>query len=306
MAGATNRSLKAVGFKQAAIKIIRSTGGRVLSIRSAIQHAQKNGAVVPVKAVEHVGTEGAPEGWKRVARGEKAQAKPEESRRPIESLESYRARDAASRDPVAMRQAIREQIKRVRDVGRQVDENRLAVLLQARNSAAKRRAAERGGQQDLFGVQAAPRGPSPFERRAKEAADRRAALVAAAQARAGRIAPVLGGAAQRMMAARKAAQEQNLLAPWKNTKVEGKSADHWSAEMSDLRNRKPRPLNKLYRNPALITPEIKAKHDMVMRAWNALYRRATKNHKKAMELSNAAWRKATPAQQAARLRHRED
>lgn len=109
-----------------------------------------------------------------------------------------------------------------------------------------------------------------------------------------------------MMAARKAAQEQNLLAPWKNTKVEGKSADHWSAEMSDLRNRKPRPLNKLYRNPALITPEIKAKHDMVMRAWNALYRRATKNHKKAMELSNAAWRKATPAQQAARLRHRED
>lgn len=58
MAGATNRSLKAVGFKQAAIKIIRSTGGRGLSIRSAIQHAQKNGAVVPVKAVEHVGTEG--------------------------------------------------------------------------------------------------------------------------------------------------------------------------------------------------------------------------------------------------------
>jgi hypothetical protein len=72
--------------------------------------------------------------------------------------------------------------------------------------------------------------------------------------------------------------------------------------MSMLRQRKPRPLNKLYRNPALITPEIKAKHDMVMRTWNALYRDASKKQKKALELSNAAWAKATPAQQAAHLR----
>ena len=107
-----------------------------------------------------------------------------------------------------MRAAIREQIKKIRsDAGTQGDVDRLSTMLKSRDSAAKQRAAERGGQQDLFGSKPAPRGPSPFEVRAKAAAERRAAMVASAQQRTGRLPVVLGGAARGMMAQRKAAAE---------------------------------------------------------------------------------------------------
>lgn len=297
MAGANNRALKAAGLPRATQEKIRVARGAGLTVQSAIQHAQAHG--LPLGKAKG----GELSGWQRAAAGAKVEARPATKRAPGESLEAYRARDLASRDPAAMRSAIRAQIKKVRsDASGDVDVQHLSAMLQSRNAAAKQRAAERGGQQDLFGANAAPRGPSPFEVRAKAAAERRAAMIASAQQRAGRLAPVMGGAARSMMAARKAAQQEALLSPFKNTNVGGKDAAAWANEMSMLRQRKPRPLNKLYRNPALITPEIKAKHDMVMRTWNALYRDASKKQKKALELSNAAWAKATPAQQAAHLR----
>lgn len=62
MAGANNKAMKAAGFKPAGIKVIRSTGGAGLSIRSAISHAQQHGVAIPAKAAEH-----APTGWQKAA-----------------------------------------------------------------------------------------------------------------------------------------------------------------------------------------------------------------------------------------------
>jgi hypothetical protein len=122
MAGATNRSLKSAGFKPAAIKVIRSTGGRGLSLRSAIGHAQQHGLAVPAKAVDRAGTGGAPEGWKRAARGEptkpaqsaaaaEAQAKAKQEARAI-----YERGNAASGGKLAeMRSNIRQLTGRARE-----------------------------------------------------------------------------------------------------------------------------------------------------------------------------------------------
>jgi len=143
MAGATNRQLKKLGFREAGIVKIRTTGGRGLSIESAISHARSHGVALPGKALEHSPVAKPPPGWQAAARGEKTK-RPE---KPGESLDAYRARDLASRDPATMRAAIREQIKRVRDVGHNADVNKLSDMLRARDAAAKGRAAERGGQQ---------------------------------------------------------------------------------------------------------------------------------------------------------------
>lgn len=67
MAGANNKQLKSAGFKAAAIRTIRISAGRGLSIKSAIGHAQDYGLAVPAKAVQKAGTSGAPEGWKAAA-----------------------------------------------------------------------------------------------------------------------------------------------------------------------------------------------------------------------------------------------
>lgn len=198
MAGATNRHLKAMGFREAGIQQIRTTGGRGLSLESAISSARAHGVALPGPALQRVGAS-ASEGWKAASRGEKTK-RPE---KPGESLDAYRARDLASRDPATMRAAIREQIKRVRDVGHNADVNKLSDMLRARDAAAKSRAAERGGQQDLFGANPAPRGPSPFEVRAKAAAERRAAMVAAASQRAGRLSPAVRDLTKSMLVSRK-------------------------------------------------------------------------------------------------------
>jgi hypothetical protein len=289
MAGATNRHLKAMGFREAGIQQIRTTGGRGLSLESAISSARAHGVALPGPALQRVGAS-ASEGWKAASRGEKTK-RPE---KPGESLDAYRARDLASRDPATMRAAIREQIKRVRDVGHNADVNKLSDMLRARNAAAKSRAAERGGQQDLFGANPAPRGPSPFEVRAKAAAERRAAMVASAQQRTGRLPQALGGAARGMLAQRR--EMQAAVATWNAGLVEGKSSQHWLQAKGELEKTKPRPLNKLYRNPAAITPEIKAKHDAAMKTWSAAHRKVTKNHKQAAAAESAAWHKATPAE----------
>jgi hypothetical protein len=89
------------------------------------------------------------------------------------------------------------------------------------------------------------------------------------------------------------------LAPWANTTVGGKSSLEWSREMSTLWKNKPRPLHKrLGKNP---TPDQIAKHKAEERAWNAAYRKASKNQKKSMELENAAYASATDRQRAARV-----
>lgn len=289
MAGATNRHLKAMGFREAGIQQIRTTGGRGLSLESAISSARAHGVALPGPALKRVGA-AASEGWKAASRGEKTK-RPE---KPGESLDAYRARDLASRDPATMRAALREQIKRVREVGHNADVNKLSDMLRARDAAAKGRVAERGGQQDLFGANHAPRGPSPFEVRAKAAAERRAAMVASAQQRTGRLPQVLGGAARGMLASRR--EMQAAVATWNAGLVEGKSSQHWLRAKGELENTKPRPLHKLYRNPAAITPEIKAKHDAAMKTWSAAHRKVTKNHKQAAAAEAAAWQKATPAE----------
>ena len=208
MAGATNRAMKAAGLPKATQEKIRVARGAGLTVQSAIQHAQAHGLPLG-KAAKHVGELS---GWQKAAAGAKVEARPATKRAPGESLEAYRARDLTSRDPATMRAAIREQIKKIRsDAGGEADVQRLSTMLQSRNAAAKQRTAERGGQQDLFGANPAPRGPSPFEVRAKAAAERRAAMVASAQQRAGRLPQALGGAARGMMAARKAAAAKPTL-----------------------------------------------------------------------------------------------
>ena len=122
MAGANNRQLKAAGFKPAAIKVIRSTGGRGLSLRSAISTAQGHGLAVPAKAVERAGTEGAPEGWKRAARGEKpaqsaaaSEASEANAKARQEARAVYEKGNAASGGKLAeMRSNIRGLIGKVR------------------------------------------------------------------------------------------------------------------------------------------------------------------------------------------------
>lgn len=54
MAGATNRAFKAAGIPKAAIKELRVTGGRGLTLRSAISLAEKHGVAVPQKAKDYL------------------------------------------------------------------------------------------------------------------------------------------------------------------------------------------------------------------------------------------------------------
>lgn len=285
MAGATNRHLKAMGFREAGIVQIRTTGGRGLSLESAISSARAHGVALPGPALQRVGAS-ASEGWKAASRGEKTK-RPE---KPGESLDAYRARDLASRDPATMRAAIREQIKRVREVGHNSDVNKLSDMLRARNAAAKGRAAERGGQQDLFGANPAPRGPSPFAVRAKAAAERRAAMVASAQQRTGRLPQVLGGAARGMLAARKTAQEATAM--WERTRVGGKTSVEWMAHRAEIEKRKPKPLGGDYRR----SPSIVAEHNAKKAKWKAEHKAADDNFKKASANARKAYAAATPAQ----------
>jgi hypothetical protein len=190
-----------------------------------------------------------------------------------------------------MRAAIREQIKKVRSrTGTDAEVERLSSMLQSRNAAAKSRAAERGGQQDLFGSKPAPRGPSPFEVRAKAAAERRAAMVASAQQRTGRLPVVLGGAARGMMAQRKAAAEAT--ATWEGTRVNGKTSTEWMAHRAEIEKRKPKPLSTYARQ----SPSMVAEHNAKKAAWKAEHKAATENFQKAAANARKAFDAAAPAQ----------
>ena len=63
-------------------------------------------------------------------------------------------------------------------------------------------------------------------------------------------------------------------------------AARWASVMSRLREQKPRPLNKWYKNP---TPAQVAEHRAKEKAWNAKYRRAQKEWKKEMERGKREW-----------------
>jgi hypothetical protein len=79
-----------------------------------------------------------------------------------------------------------------------------------------------------------------------------------------------------------------------------RTAAEWAEEMARLRKTKPRPLDKLYgaKGP---TPEQVTAHAEQERAWNAAYRKAGAEQKKALERDNAEFRAkaAAPAPEAA-------
>lgn len=75
----------------------------------------------------------------------------------------------------------------------------------------------------------------------------------------------------------------------KSAELESKSAAELAQMMSDMRERKPRPLEKTYgKNP---TDEQKAEHKAKMSAWESEYRKVSEAQKKALERDNAEFRK---------------
>lgn len=72
-------------------------------------------------------------------------------------------------------------------------------------------------------------------------------------------------------------------------KVAGKTAAEWARVIGDLRDKKPRPLDKLYGSKGP-TPEQKTEWDAKMRAWTSEYRKASKNQKEALDLQNRTWK----------------
>ncbi len=95
---------------------------------------------------------------------------------------------------------------------------------------------------------------------------------------------------------------ERIAAMWRETAAERRGVEdpqtlaEWSARLTTLRAKKPRPLAKLYgtRGP---TPEQKAAHDAQTREWNKAYRAAGKRHAALLEESNAAIRAARTDQQ---------
>jgi hypothetical protein len=115
MAGANNRSLKAAGFKPAAIKVLRSTGGRGLSLQSAIAAAQNHGVEVPQRVHDFLAKRDAKAAAKsgaaeRVRQAAEAHAKAREEARAI-----YERGNAAAGGKLAsMRADIRGLIREAR------------------------------------------------------------------------------------------------------------------------------------------------------------------------------------------------
>lgn len=70
--------------------------------------------------------------------------------------------------------------------------------------------------------------------------------------------------------------------------VDGKTAGEWSNVMTELRDRRPRSIEKVYGKQGP-TPEQKADHDQRTRDWNREYRRASNNQKLALAASNKAY-----------------
>ena len=78
--------------------------------------------------------------------------------------------------------------------------------------------------------------------------------------------------------------------PGTHTKLDPNvSASDYTQQMSDLRDVKPRPINKLWNNPSAAPPEQVARAQQQLRDWNAKYSRVSKLQKLALARDNAAF-----------------
>lgn len=68
-----------------------------------------------------------------------------------------------------------------------------------------------------------------------------------------------------------------------------RSASEWATEMSNMRDTKPRPIDKLYGKNGP-TPEQATQHAESMKKWNSEFRKASISQKAALERDNAAFR----------------
>jgi hypothetical protein len=237
MAGATNKQFKKAGFKAAGIEKIRSGQGGALSIRSAMKVADRVGVATPAKAVQKYGTgSDAPAGWKDAASGKRRQAE-DGAKRLADYRSAAEGHQRASDDGKrANRTAIREQMRRLGDLSRDVANSgsgsaegaayrdartALSGMLRTRDGIAKARKAERApGQTDLFGVQRPKRAESPFDRKMAEKRAR--------EAGAQRFVPVVSALSKQVRAARQTAA--------KNTAQENRAAMVGARLMERLRN----------------------------------------------------------------------
>lgn len=114
MAGATNRALKAAGIPKSAIKELRVTGGRGLSLRSAISMAGQRGIEIPQKAHDFLAKRDAKSAQKKPADDGAERQRRETAK--AEARAVYERGNAASRDRLsAMRGDIRQRVRDVRD-----------------------------------------------------------------------------------------------------------------------------------------------------------------------------------------------
>ena len=172
MAGATNRALKAAGVPKGAIKTIRVTGGRGVSLRSAIAIAQSHGIALPDKVHAHLakrdGKAAQKAGVAEARRAENAafeaqhKARTEarhiyegQNRESLGAMQDLRARVRANVENARRKQNEYDQIKRdatakaERDAGKakrgavnEVRRNRAVEVAVANNPAVQRAAAE--------------------------------------------------------------------------------------------------------------------------------------------------------------------
>ena len=75
------------------------------------------------------------------------------------------------------------------------------------------------------------------------------------------------------------------------------SAADIATQMSELRQQKPRPIEKLYGKQGP-TPEQLAAHQQSMRSWNRQYNALAKRHRQQLETDNLAFRLTTKAENA--------
>lgn len=75
------------------------------------------------------------------------------------------------------------------------------------------------------------------------------------------------------------------------------SASDYSARMSELRSEKPRPIEKLWKDPTKADPERLAAAKQAIKDWNKEYNKVSQNQKKALARDNAAFA-ARQAEQA--------
>ena len=149
MAGATNRAFKAAGIPKAAIKELRVTGGRGLTLRSAIGLASERGIAIGDKAKAHL-----------AARDRKAAASPEGQAAAVD----FRAKAAAGLKSMAERKAALQAARQQR-VGKSIG----AAMQVARSMRQKQAADAQAKAAADAPVRIKPQPASPSDARAAHA-----------------------------------------------------------------------------------------------------------------------------------------